>query len=323
MTRIGAVELPGRVAAAPMAGVTDAAFRAELIRQGAALTFTEMASARALVFQDAKTRVIIEPAPNEKLFAVQLFGSEPEIMAEAAVKAVKLTGCTFIDINMGCPTGKIVRNGEGCALMRDPDLACAIVREAAAAVSVPVTVKMRRGWDKGSLNAPELAAALEKAGAAAFTVHGRTRAQLYSGRSDPNSIRDVKRAVSVPVIANGDVFSGEDAVRLLEYTGADMVMPARGLMGDPWLIARVCAAVEGRPEPPLPPLSERVDTAMRQFRAAAEQKSERSACLEARKHYAWYLRGVSHAGYFKEKIARAETLADLEAITEGIKRELR
>ncbi len=317
------MEISGRVAAAPMAGVTDAAFRAECIRQGAALTFTEMASAKALVYQDSKTKVIIEPAENERVFAVQLFGSEPDVMAAAAVKAAALTGCTFIDINMGCPTGKIVRNGEGSALMRDVGLAADIVRAVAQAVSIPVTVKMRRGWDKGSINAPELAAAVEKAGAAAVTVHGRTRAQLYSGLSDPNVIREVKRAVSIPVIANGDVFSGADAVRLLEYTGADMVMPARGLMGDPWLIARVNAAVEGLPEPPLPPLRERADTAMRQFRTAAAQKGERSACLEARKHYAWYLRGVPYAGYFKEQIAKAVTLDDLEKITEGIKRELR
>ena len=320
---IGGVELSGRVAAAPMAGVTDAAFRAECIRQGAALTFTEMASAKALVYQDSKTRVIIAPAENERVFAVQLFGSEPDVMAAAAAKAAALTGCTFIDINMGCPMGKIVRNGEGSALMRNVGLAADIVRAVAEAVDVPVTVKMRRGWDRGSVNAPELAAAVEKAGAAAVTVHGRTRAMLYSGQSDPNVIREVKRAVSIPVIANGDVFSGADAVRLLEYTGADMVMPARGLMGDPWLIARVNAAVEGLPEPPLPPLADRADTAMRQFRAAAAQKGERSACLEARKHYAWYLRGVPYAGYFKEKIAKAVTLDDLERITEGIKRELR
>lgn len=323
VTRIGGVEIHGRVAAAPMAGVTDAAFRAELIRQGATLTFTEMASAKALLYQDSKTRIIIAPAENEKIYAVQLFGSVPEEMASAAKKAVSITGCTFIDINMGCPTGKIVRNGEGSALMRDPGLAADIVRAVVSEAGVPVTVKMRRGWDKGNINAPELAVAVEKAGAAAVTVHGRTRAQLYSGLSDPNVIRDVKRAVGIPVIANGDVFSGTDAVRLLEYTGADMVMPGRGLMGDPWLIARICAAVEGKPEPALPPLSERVETAMRQFRTAAEQKGEKSACLEARKHYAWYLHGVPYAGYFKEQISKASSLEDLERITEGIKRELR
>lgn len=307
-----------------MAGVTDMAFRAVCRDMGAALVYTEMASARALVYQDAKTRALIAPGPGEAgKLAVQLFGSEPEIMARAAEKAARLTGCAIIDINMGCPVGKIVRNGEGCALMRDPALAADIVGAVAQAAGVPVTVKLRKGWDRGSVNAPELAERLQEAGADAVAVHGRTRAQLYSGLSDRDVIKAVKSSVTIPVIANGDVFSAEDALRLLDYTGADMVMPGRGLMGDPWLIERINCALEGREIPALPPLSRRVDVAMAQFRAAAEQKGEKIACLEARKQYSWYLRGVAYAGYFKEKIAHAETLAELESITEGIKRELR
>ncbi len=192
-------------------------------------------------------------------------------------------------------------SGDGSALMRNPDLAGRIIEAVCRAGSIPVTVKIRKGWDRGEVNAVELSLIAEKMGAAASTVHGRTRAQMYSGRADWDIIAEVKRAVKIPVIANGDVFEPEDAGRILRHTGADLVMIGRGAMGNPWIFERAGAAVEGKEIPPLPPLSVRCETAMRQFRLAAEKKGERITCLEARRHYAWYLRGVPHAAYFRNR----------------------
>ncbi|NLO47312.1 MAG: tRNA dihydrouridine synthase DusB [Clostridiales bacterium] len=323
MVSIGGVKIRGRLVLAPMAGVTDFAFRIVCRQQGAALAYTEMVSAKALVYKDAKTKSLLMRDENDAPLCAQIFGSEPDTMAEAAVLAAGISGCEILDINMGCPTGKIVKNGDGSALMRNPQLCGRIIEAVCGAVSIPVTVKMRKGWDKSESNAVMLAVIAEEAGAAAITVHGRTRAQLYSGQADWDIIAKVKQAVKIPVIANGDVFEPEDAVRILCHTGADLVMIGRGAMGNPWLFRRAEAAVNGEGILPLPPLSVRLDTAMRQFRLAAERKGEKIACLEARKHYAWYLRGVAHASYFKNKIAKAETLGELADITEGIKRELR
>ena len=323
MLSIGGLELSSPLLLAPMAGVTDAGFRLVCREQGAALVCTEMVSAKALVYQDSKTKTLLARGPGDEPLAAQIFGSEPETMAEAAKKAHSLSGCELIDINMGCPVGKIVKNGDGSALMRSPDLAGRIVRAVVDASPVPVTVKLRKGWDGGSVNAVELAQLAEENGAAAVTIHGRTRAQLYSGRADWDIIARVKQAVSIPVIANGDVFEPEDAVRILARTGADGAMIGRGCMGDPWLFSRSLAALRGEDVPPRPPLAERVDTAVRQFRVNAAMKGERVACLEARKHYAWYLRGVPYASYFKQQIAGLETMADVERITKQIKEELR
>lgn len=322
MVRIGNVEIPGPLALGPMAGVTDMAFRSICRELGADLTCTEMVSSRALVYQDKKTRTLLELGPAEAPCAVQIFGNDPEIMAQGAKLALAHSGAQILDINMGCPVGKVVKSGDGSALMKDPALAEAIVRAVVSAVDVPVTVKIRKGWDKGSVNAVEFAQMLEGAGAAAVCVHGRTRAQMYAGRADWDIIRAVKQALHIPVIANGDVFSGTDAVKILDYTGADMVMIGRGAFGDPWLFQQAKAALAGEPLPPRPPLAERCETALRQFEMACAQRGEKIGCLEARKHYAWYLRGVPYAGYFKGEIMKAETLEDLRRITAGIQREL-
>ena len=322
MVKIGSVELNGRVTLAPMAGVTDFAFRALCSELGAALTTTEMVSAKALCYGDKKTRSLLYNLPGCRPFATQIFGHEPEFMAEAAPMAIEYSGADMLDINMGCPVGKIVRSGDGSALMRDPELAGKIVQAVVSAVGVPVTVKFRKGFDGGSVNAVEFAQVMQQAGASAIAVHGRTRAQMYSGRADWDIIRDVKRAVTIPVIANGDIFSGADAEHILRYTGCELTMIGRGIFGDPWLFCEANACVGGGAIPERPPLSERMELALRHTKMYAEEFGERLACLEARHQIPWYLKGVAHAGYYKQQLVKVETLDELERIINGIKREL-
>ena len=266
--KIGNLEIRGDLVLAPMAGVTDLAFRTICAELGAAVTVTEMVSSRALIYQDKKSRSLLHRTPIG-VCGAQIFGNDPSVMAEGAALALEASGADFIDINMGCPMPKIVNNGDGSALMKDPEKAARIVEAVCGAVDVPVTVKMRKGWDKGSCNAPVLAAMLEQAGAAAIAVHGRTT------------------------------------------------------FGDPWVFWQAQAALDGRPVPELPPLAERVETALRQFHLAAQDKGEHIACLEARKHFAWYLRGVAHSGYYKEKISSISSMDEIESIARGIQRDLR
>ena len=320
--RLGELEITGRTVLAPMAGVTDWAFRTVCAELGAAVTVTEMVSSRALVYQDKKSRGLLRKTPSG-VCGAQIFGNDPAIMAEAAGIALELSGCDFIDINMGCPMPKIAGNGDGCALMQNVELAARIVEAVAAAVPVPVTVKMRKGWDKGSVNCAELAQAVETAGAAAVCVHGRTKTMLYSGTADWDCIRAVREAVKIPVVANGDIFDAEAALRCEKRTGAELLMIGRSAFGNPWVFAQVQAALDGREIPALPPLSERMDTAMRQFELAREDKGEHIACLEARKHLAWYLRGVPYSGYYKEKISSISTVEDVQRLAAGIRRDLR
>ena len=320
--RLRELEITGRTVLAPMAGVTDWAFRTVCAELGAAVTVTEMVSSRALVYQDKKSRGLLRKTPSG-VCGAQIFGNDPAIMAEAAGIALELSGCDFIDINMGCPMPKIAGNGDGCALMQNVELAARIVAAVAAAVPVPVTVKMRKGWDKGSVNCAELAQAVEAAGAAAVCVHGRTKTMLYSGTADWDCIRSVREAVKIPVVANGDIFDAEAALRCEKRTGAELLMIGRSAFGNPWVFAQVQAALDGREIPALPPLSERMDTAMRQFELAREDKGEHIACLEARKHLAWYLRGVPYSGYYKEKISSISTVEDVQRLAAGIRRDLR
>ncbi len=319
--RFGALEVNNPVILAPMAGVTDWAFRTVCAELGANITVTEMVSSRALVYKDKKSAGLLKKNGGS-LCGAQIFGNDPAIMAQAAVLALEISGCDFLDINMGCPMPKIANSGDGCGLMRTPELAGQIVAAVSRAVSVPVTVKCRLGWDKGSINVLDFTKRMEQSGAAMVSVHGRTRTMLYSGNADWDMIRKVKENLSIPVIANGDITGGEAALKCLKRTGADGIMIGRSVFGDPWVFQEVKAALEGEPIPQRPKLADRIAVAVRQFELSEQDHGEHIACLEARKHFAWYLRGVSHSAYYKNQISSMTTMEDIYRIARDIVRDL-
>ena len=320
--KIGNFEINNPLVLGPMAGVTDWAFRTICAELGANITVTEMVSSRALVYKDKKSAALLKKNQGS-VCGAQIFGNDPAIMAEGARLALEISGCDFIDINMGCSMPKIANSGDGCGLMRTPELAGDILAAVVKAVDVPVTVKCRLGWDKGSINVLDFTKRMEDNGAAMVSVHGRTRSMLYSGVADWDTIRKVKEQLSVPVIANGDIVSAETAVRCRKWTGADGVMIGRATFGDPWIFAQVKAALAGEEIPDRPALSKRVDVAVRQFELAFEDKGEKIACLEARKHFAWYLRGVAHSNYYKEQISCISKMEDIYRIADGIRKDLK
>lgn len=306
----------------PMAGVTDLAYRTVAAELGADVTVTEMVSSRALCYGDEKSKTLLKKTPTG-ICGAQIFGNDPDFMARAAKMAQDISQCDFIDINMGCPMPKVANTGDGSGLMRTPDLAEEIVRAVVQATTVPVTVKMRKGWDKSSVNCVDMARRAERAGASGVTVHGRTKVQMYTGKADWDAIREVKQAVKIPVGANGDVDSPEAAVKILKYTGADHVMIGRGAFGDPYLFQLCRAALNGEPIPERPPLAERFDLAVRQIELSYADKGEHIACLEARKHLCWYLHGVPHAAYYKNEISKISTMEDVYRVAKWVKRDLR
>lgn len=333
--KIGSIEIKNGIALAPLAGVSDRTFRRVSRRYGAEYTVSEMVSAKALCYEQLCKRPVTEErtrtAPlaavlrEELPMAVQLFGAEPEFMARAArlLESNDYRGVcgevppSVIDVNMGCPMAKIVGNGEGSALMKDPARAAEIVRAMVRAVKLPITVKIRAGWDSAHVNAVEMAKRLEDAGASMICVHGRTREQMYAGHADWSVIRAVKEAVRVPVMGNGDIFSAADALRMRAETGCDGVMIARGAEGNPWIFSEVLAAFEGRDYTP-PTLSERLAVALEHARGLVAEKGERTGIAESRKNMAWYLHGVRGAAAARNAIMSATSLAEIESVFLGI-----
>jgi tRNA-dihydrouridine synthase B len=319
--KLGCYEIENPLILGPMAGVTDWAFRTVCAELGANITVTEMVSSRALVYQDQKSKKLLRK--NEgSLCGAQIFGNDPEIMAQAAVMALEISGCDFLDINMGCPMPKIANSGDGCGLMRTPELAGKIVDAVVKAVDVPVTVKCRLGWDKGNINVLDFTKRMEDNGAAMVAVHGRTRAMLYSGTADWDYIRKVKEQLSIPVIANGDIVDASSALRCLKWTGADGIMIGRATFGDPWIFQQVSAAMAGQEVPERPVLKDRIAVAVKQFELSEQDHGEHIACLEARKHFAWYLRGVRNASYYKKEITSMNKMEDIYRIAKDIVRDL-
>ena len=316
MINIGNVALSSNVIMAPMAGVTDTAYRVLLKEQGAGLTCTEMVSAKGIFYKNKNNKMILQTAPDEHPVAVQLFGSDPVIMASMAERIAE--DFDIIDVNMGCPVPKIVNNGEGSALMKTPELAGRILSTMVSVLSKPVTVKFRKGFDDRHVNAVEFAKMAEQSGVSAITIHGRTRSQMYAGNADWDIIRAVKEAVSIPVFGNGDIFTPEDAKRMMDETGVDGVAIARGAKGNPWLIRRSIHYLETGELLPEPELSEKKEMMIRHAGLMVEYKGERIAIQEMRKHLAWYTAGIPGSAKLRSEMNSLNTLEELKAFVESI-----
>lgn len=311
---IGNVEIKGFAALAPMAGVTDRAMRELCKKFGASYTVGELASAKGIYLGDKKSAALLSASDDERPFASQLFGCEPQIMAHAAEIAMRYNP-DMIDINMGCPAPKIAISSKGgSALLKNPQLAEDVVRAVVAAVSVPVTVKIRSGWDENTKNATEIAKRCEQAGASAITVHGRTRNQMYAPPVDLDIIKAVKKSVKIPVIGNGDISCGADATKMYEYTGCDFVMVGRGAMGSPWVFAQINSWLQSGTALPEPPLAERLLILIRQIELMVKYKGENQAFREARKHAAWYMKGLCGASELRRMCGTICSMSDIHAL---------
>ncbi|WP_456298136.1 tRNA dihydrouridine synthase DusB [Aminipila butyrica] len=310
---IGTIKLENPFLLAPLAGVTDSSFRRICRQMGAAMVYSEMVSGKGLFYKDKNTDRLLQTYEDEEPVAYQLFGSEPDILAYAARELADRPN-VLLDINMGCPVPKIVKNGEGSALLKDPDLVYRLVQATVAEAKKPVTVKIRIGFDENSINGVEVARAAEAAGAAAVAVHGRTREQYYTGKADWSMIAQIKQAVSVPVIGNGDVFSGEEAIRMLNQTGCDMVMIARGAQGNPWIFREALALWEGQEKPEPPSTAERLAVIDQHCAYVMAEKGEYVGVREMRKHISWYLKGIKGSAHLRAEINQKKTFEEINQL---------
>lgn len=320
--KIGDLRINNPLFLAPMAGITDLAFRMLCREQGCGVVYTEMVSAKGLFYGSERTEELMEINPNEHPIGIQIFGSDPLIMAQM-VEKISDTDADLIDINMGCPAPKIVKNGEGSALMRNPQLVKKIVSEVSRASSKPITVKIRKGWDDKSVNAVDIALIAEEAGAVAITVHGRTREQFYAGVADWDIIREVKSRLSIPVIGNGDIFTPQAAFDMTKQTNCDGIMIARGAQGNPWLFRDIISYMDKGEIPIQPEPNEKIETALRHLKIIVGQKGERLGVCEMRKHIAWYLKGLKDSSQIKRLINTLTTASEVEAVLNSYKKELK
>jgi len=317
LLNIGNVKINGPAALAPMAGVADRAFRELCVEFGAAYVVGEMVSAKGLCMNDRKSAELLTISPAERPAAVQIFGDDPKIMVQAAVKSLSFTP-DVIDINMGCPTPKIANCGGGSALMKQPLLAQQIVLECVKEIALPVTVKLRTGWDAENINAAEIAALCEQAGASAITVHGRTKAQMYAPPVDFDTIKKVKQTVSIPVIGNGDIVDGKSAAGMMERTGCDLVMIGRGALGRPWVFSQINAYLKDGTVIPEPPVQQRMEIMIRHIRLLCKYKGDYIGMREARKHAAWYMKGIRGASHYRREVGELVSIEQLETLAERV-----
>ena len=315
--KIGNLEIKRHACLAPMAGVADRAFRELCMSYGAAYVISEMVSSKGLTMQDKKSKELLYLSDAERPAGAQIFGDDPEIMAKAALKAMEFSP-DFIDINMGCPAPKIAGNGGGSALLKNPELIGKIVEKVVEVSPVPVTAKIRIGWDENSINAVEIAKRIEAAGADAITVHGRTKVQMYAPPVSLDEISRVKKAVSIPVIGNGDIVDGKSAKRMLDETGCDFLMVGRGALGNPWIFQCINAYLNNKAEFTEPTLEEKMNVMLRHISALCEYKGVRVGMREARKHAAWYIKGIRGAASFRQEIGRLSTMDELQALADRV-----